>query len=245
VAISAAAPIASSPPVTEPLRIFAAGSLRPAFDRLAAASAQPLAMSYANARDLAHRIAAGEPADVFAAPGVEHARRLRDSGLAGALRPFATNRLVVAVAQSSPARDVRVLAADGTRLVIEAAGIPLGDYTRTMLVRMNGVAGADFAERAMANVVLEEQLVDAVAARVLCDQADVGVLYATDVAARAPRLRAIEVPAGAEVAVTLAACVTTSAPDPDRAAAWVAELAAPATQAIMRGAGFGPAAAER
>jgi molybdate transport system substrate-binding protein len=227
--------------VTKPLRIFAAGSLRPAFDRLAAASAEPVMTAYANARDLAHRIAAGERADVFAAPGAEHARRLREAGLAGAASPFATNRVVVAVAQSSPARDARVLAADGTRVVIEVAGIPLGDYTRTMLVRMNAVAGADFAQRAMANVVLEEQLVDAVAAHVLCDQADAGVLYATDVAARAPRLRAIEVPAGAEVAVTLVACVTTAAHDPERAAAWVAGLAAPATQAIMRAAGFGPA----
>ncbi len=134
-----------------------------------------------------------------------------------------------------------MLAAPGTRLVVEVAGIPLGDYTRALLARMDRVAGAGFARRALANVVVEEQVVDAVAARLLAGEADAGVLYATDVAARAPRLRAIELPAGAEVAVRYVACATTSAPDRARANAWVDGLAAPSTLAIMRGAGFAPA----
>jgi molybdate transport system substrate-binding protein len=226
--------------VPEPLRIFAAGSLRPAFDRLAARSPQPLALTYANARDLAQRITAEEPADVFASASAEHPQALREAGRAGAPAAFATNRLVVAVAAASPADDAGVLAAGGTRVVIEVAGIPLGDYTRLMLLRMDGVAGAGFAERAMANVVAEEEVVDAVAARLLDGEADAGVLYATDVAARAPRLRAIELPAGARVAVTLVVCTTTSAADPARAAAWVQELFAPAAQAVLRDAGFGP-----
>jgi len=223
------------------LRVFAAGSLRPAFDRLAAACEERVVMTYANARDLAQRITHGEPADVFASPSAEHPRLLQDAGLLHAPVAFGSNRVVVAVPRASAARDPRVLAAAGTRLVIEVDGIPLGDYTRTMLVRMNGIAGPDFAALAMANVVLEEQLVDAVAARLLAGEADAAVLYATDVAARAPRLRAIEVPAGAEVSVTLLASVTTAAAYPARAAAWVEALAAPATHAILRDAGFGPA----
>jgi molybdate transport system substrate-binding protein len=226
--------------MTEPLRVFAAGSLRPAFDRLALVSPGDLLVTYANARDLAHLITAGEPADVFASPSEEHPRALHEAGLVMAPRAFATNRLVAAVPESSAARDVEVLAAAGTRLVIEVAGIPLGDYTRMMLWKMNAIAGAEFAALAMANVVAEERLVDLVAARVLAGAADAAVLYATDVAARAPRLRAIEIPAEAQVAVTLVACVTTSASDPQRAAAWVGGLVNPSTHAILRTAGFGP-----
>jgi molybdate transport system substrate-binding protein len=223
--------------MSRPLRIFAAGSLRPAFDRLVAEAPQTLAMTYANARDLAERIGAGEPADVFASASAEHPRRLHAAGLLEAPRAFATNRLVVAVPRSSPARDAGVLAAAGTRVAIEVAGVPLGDYTRAMLAR----AGAAFAERAMANVVAEEEIVDAVAARVLAGDADAAVLYATDVAARAPALRAIEIPAAAAVAVTLVAAVTTATSDRARALAWVEALAAaPATLAILRAAGFGP-----
>jgi molybdate transport system substrate-binding protein len=227
--------------VNDPLRIFAAGSLRPAFDELAGASREPLQMTYANARDLARWIAAGEPADVFASPSAEHPRTLHEAGLAGAPQAFATNRLVVAVPRSSPARGVDVLAAARTRVVIEVAGIPLGDYTRMMLWKMNAIAGTEFAARVMANVVAEEQLVDAVAQRLLAGAADAAVLYATDVAARSPRLRAIEVPAEAQVTVTVVACATTAARDPRRAAAWVQRLAAPSTLAVMRNAGFRPA----
>jgi molybdate transport system substrate-binding protein len=215
--------------VEESLRIFAAGSLRPAFDRLTGA------MTYANARDLAERIEAGEPADVFASASEEHPRRLHAAGLLEAPRAFATNRLVVAVPRASAARDLDVLAAAGTRLVIEVAGVPLGDYTRAMLARL----GAGFAERALANVVAEEQMVDAVAARLLDGGADAGVLYATDVAARTPALRAIELPPAATVAVTLVAGVTTAARDRLRATLWIDDLAAPAARAILRDASFG------
>jgi molybdate transport system substrate-binding protein len=225
----------------QPLRIFAAGSLRPAFDRLAATAPDTVTLTYANARDLARRINAGEPADVFASASAEHPRLLHEAGLVTTPRPFATNRLVVAVPSACRTRTVDILAAAGARVVIEVAGIPLGDYTRLMLLRMDDVAGDGFAALAMANVVAEEQVVDAVAARLLERDADAGVLYATDVAARAPRLRAIELPAGARVAVTLVACTTRTAADPARASAWVDALLAPATRAIMRDAGYGPA----
>jgi hypothetical protein len=57
-----------------------------------------------------------------------------------------------------------VLPAPGTRVVVEVAGIPLGYYAREVLSRMDSVAGAGFAQRTLANVILEEHLVDAVAA---------------------------------------------------------------------------------
>jgi molybdate transport system substrate-binding protein len=232
---------APPPPVTRPLRVFAAGSLRPAFERLAEASPEALELRYANARELAQRIAAGEPADVFASASEEHPRMLHDVGLVERWRPFATNRLVVAVPRASGARDADVLAAPGTRVAIEITGIPLGDYTRELLGRMEQIARPGFAERALANVVVEEQLVDDVVARLLAGDADAAVLYATDVAARSTRLRAIEIPATAAVAVTYAACATRSTPDRERAVTWLDRLAAPATRAIFRGAGFGPA----
>jgi molybdate transport system substrate-binding protein len=227
--------------LSEPLRIFAAGSLRPAFEQLTVASPDRPLMTYANARDLASRIVQGELADVFASASEEHPRLLHGAGLVHTPRPFATNRLVVAVPHASAARDVSVLAAQGTRLVIEVAGIPLGDYTRAMLARLDRLAGAGFAQRALANVVIEEQLVDDVASRLLAGDADAAVLYATDVAARSGRLRAIELPAGAQVAATYVACATTSTACAARATAWVEALAAPSTVAIMRRAGFGAA----
>ncbi len=162
-------------------------------------------MTYANARELARRIEAGEPADAFAAPGDAHALRLHAAGLLHEPRPFAANRLVVAVPCSSTARDASILADPATRVVIEIAGIPLGDFTRERF------------DVSALNVVAQETLVDAVADRIVSGDADAGVLYATDVAARADRLRAIEI--SDSPAVTLYAAGTNPRGD-----AWVVTL---------------------
>jgi molybdate transport system substrate-binding protein len=230
--------------VIAPLRVFAAGSLRPAFDRLAAGAPGAISLTYANARDLAERIERGACADVYASASAEHPLMLQRLGLAETPRAFATNRVVVAVARDSSARDARIIAAPRTRLVVEIAGIPLGDYTRELLSRMDEIAGPWFSERALANIVAQEEVVDDVAARILAGDADAGVLYATDVVARIAQLRAIEVPVAAEVAATYVACVTSATSETARAEAWVEELLSPSTQAILREAGFAPVGLE-
>jgi molybdate transport system substrate-binding protein len=225
------------------LRIFAAGSLRTAFDRLAAAGPEAPALVYANARDLAQRITDGEPTDAFASASEHDPRRLHDAGLVDEPRAFATNHLVVAVAESSAARDVSVLAADGTRLVIEVDGIPAGVYTRRLLADLDALHGGDFAKRALANVIAQEQTVDAVADRILSGDADAGVLYATDVLARRGELRAIEPPPEAAVAATFVACAVTASDRHEQAAAWLDALTVAPASTILRDVGFGPAPA--
>lgn len=222
------------------LRVFAAGSLKPAFDVLAAASPGALQFDYANARDLARRIVAGEPADVFASASPEHPAALYAAGLAGEPQAFASNRLVIAVPRASPADDPSVLAAPGTRVVIEVEGIPLGDYTRDLLRRLDPAIGTGYASAVLANVVAEEQTVSAVAARLVSGGADAAVLYATDVIARPNELRAIELPAGAEVPATCVACVVAASQGLRQATEWVADLTGPRAQEILREAGFGP-----
>ncbi len=217
------------------LRVFAAGSLRPAFAILAA-EAPDVRVDYANARDLAGRIVAREPADVFASASPKDPLELHEAGLVEEPRSFASNRLVVAVPATSPADGVDVLAAPGVRVVIEVAGIPLGDYTRELLGR---VGDAAFSERVLANVVAQEQTVDGVTARLLTGAADVGVLYATDVANR-PGLRGIELPPSASVEVTCAVCVVSASVARTRATAWVDRLTGPVGQEVLRRAGFGP-----
>jgi molybdate transport system substrate-binding protein len=226
--------------MSEPLRILAAGSLRAPFERLAAGSPGELAMGFANARVLAGRIEAAEPADVFASASAEHPNELHRKQLASAPRAFAINRVVVAVRSDSPIADIAALATPGLRLAIEVAGIPLGDYTRTMLARMDGVAGAGFSARALANVVAEEVVVDAVVARLVDGDADLGVLYSTDVVARADQLRAIEIPSGAAVQGTYCACAVAATAQEARATTWLDALLEAPAQAILRDAGFLP-----
>ncbi len=222
------------------LRIFAAGMLRPGFDLLGGIGR----VDYANARDLADRIVAGEEVDVFASASPAHPRDLRAAGLVGEPAAFASNSLVVAVGASSDATDWAVLGAPGTRVVIEVAGIPLGDYTRKLLALVDGLAGDGFADAVRANVVFEAQTVFEVGDALVDGAADAAVLYATDVAARDGRLRAIELPGEALVGVTCVACVVAASQRPVDAAAWIDELVGPAGQAVLRRAGFGPPPAD-
>lgn len=221
------------------LRILAAGMLRPGFAALAAQTAEPLRIDYANARDLAERIVGGEQVDVFASASPHHPRELRAAGLVGEPVAFASNSLVVAVPSGSEASGYEILGAAGTRVVIEVAGIPLGDYTRKLLGRLDELGGQDFSSGVVANVVMEVQTVFDVADALIGGTADAAVLYATDVAAQAGRLRAIELPAEAAVGVTCVACVVESSGRRAQAEAWVGELLGERTQAVLAKAGFG------
>ncbi|HEX3872844.1 MAG TPA: substrate-binding domain-containing protein, partial [Solirubrobacteraceae bacterium] len=222
------------------LRVFAAGMLRPGFDALArAAGPGGLRIDYANARDLAGRIVAGEEVDVFASASPDHPRELRGRGLVGEPVGFASNSLVVAVGAASPAADFRVLGVPGTRVVIEVAGIPLGDYTRELLAGLDGIAGDGFSDAVFGNVVFEAQTVFEVADRLLSGDADAGFLYATDVAAHPTGLRAIELPGEAAVSVRCVACVVEASTRRAEAAAWVDGLVGRPVQAVLGRAGFG------
>jgi molybdate transport system substrate-binding protein len=152
------------------VRIFAAASLRPALQGL------EHEFVFDNARELAARIEAGEPADVFCSASPKDPDRLHAAGLVRAPVAFATNRLVIAVP-----RDKNVFDFSRARFAIEVEGVPLGDYTREL-----------FKALPVENIAFQETLVDAVAQRVLDGEADAAILYATDVEAR-PSLRAIEV----------------------------------------------------
>ncbi|WP_037502466.1 molybdate ABC transporter substrate-binding protein, partial [Solirubrobacter soli] len=154
------------------MRVFAAGSLRPAFEGLEAE------FVFDNARELAARIEAGEPADVFCSASPAHPRRLHELGLVREPVAFASNRLVIAVRH-----EVGVFDLDTARFAIEVEGVPLGDYTRELFKTVPVLPE---------QIAFQETVVDAVAERVLNGDADAGILYATDVDFR-PRLRAIEV----------------------------------------------------
>jgi molybdate transport system substrate-binding protein len=141
----------SPQPAAASLKVLAAGSLRSPFDALAAewrrASGSAVEPSYDNARALARRIEAGELADVFASASPVEPATLHAAGLVNDPQPFAANRLVVAVPAGSDATDARILAHPGVRVVIEVEGIPLGDYTRTLLDRLDERYEPGFGQR--------------------------------------------------------------------------------------------------
>jgi ABC-type molybdate transport system substrate-binding protein len=78
----------------EPVRLYAAGSLRAALDEVAAAFKDGKVQAvYGASGLLRERIAKGEPAEVFASANMEHPQSLEKDGRAGPVKLFARNRL--------------------------------------------------------------------------------------------------------------------------------------------------------
>ena len=227
--------------MSRPLRVFAAGSLRPAFEpSLTGPTAWPggpVAFRYANARDLAQAIERGELADIFASASATDPARLEASGRLTRVVPFARNRVVIGVPSEHPRRiaDVADVARPGMRVAIEIAGVPLGEYTREALRRLDR---PDLADAILSNVVSQEVDVASVVGRLMDGSADAGFLYRTDVLAAGERLRAVELPAEAQVEATYWVGLVRGFDRGVQARSWQDWLLGPRGRGLLEAAGF-------
>ena len=82
--------------------------------------------------ELATQIREGAPADVYAAASSKYPQELYDEKLVEEPVTFASNRLVLIVPTDNPAGIEKLadVTKPGTKLVIGAEGVPVGDYTR-------------------------------------------------------------------------------------------------------------------
>jgi molybdate transport system substrate-binding protein len=221
-----------------PLVVSAASSLKPAFEAYAKDfdAARP-AYAFAGSDELAAQIRAGAHPDVFAAANSKLPDALHAEGLVDAPVKFATNRLVIAVPSGTDrVRSVDDLAKKGTKVVIGAKDVPIGDYTRKVL----GGLPPQTEPAVLDNVRSEEPDVSSIAAKVAAGGADAGLVYATDVQASDGRLEAVPLPEKLQPVVVYEAAVVRGARRPDAARAFVAGLRTGAGTQVLEAAGFGP-----
>jgi molybdate transport system substrate-binding protein len=130
------------------------------------------------------QLADGAPYDVVA---VADATSL--VGRADVERPvrLATNTLVLVTPPGSTS-GVAELAAQGTRVVMARANVPVGRYARAALPQLD--SGPGFAAAVLRNLVSEEANVAAVLARVAAGEADAGFVYRSEVVAES-RVRVV------------------------------------------------------
>jgi molybdate transport system substrate-binding protein len=170
--------------------VFAAASLTSVFPRVDAAPRY----SFGGSDQLAMQIRQGAPADVYAAASPKYAHLLYRDGLLEKPVVFATNRLIVLVPRSNPARirSVYDLRRSGVKVAIGARTVPVGSYTRQVLDRL-GIADA-----VIENVVSEETDVKGIVAKVALGEADAGFVYATDAKPVSTKVRTVALPARAQ-----------------------------------------------
>jgi molybdate transport system substrate-binding protein len=228
-----------------PLVVLAASSLKDVFPKLADAFSKEnggakVEFSFAGSDELATQIQEGAPADVFAAASPKYPDQLAAAGKLERPVPFATNTLVLAVPSSSTkVADLNGLTAPGVKLVIGAAGVPVGDYTRTVLGALDATEGPDYAASVMKNVVSEEQNVKGIVAKLLSGDADAGFVYVTDVKAAGPTVKPITIPPSAKPSATYPIGVVAGSSHKVLADRWVAFVRSPEGRQLLADAGFG------
>jgi molybdate transport system substrate-binding protein len=211
--------------------IFAASSLTEVFPKI-----DPEATyNFAGSDDLATQITEGAPADVFAAASPKYPDQLYEDGLVDKPEVFATNKLVLIVPKGNPAaiESVDDLRDPDVKLVIGAEGVPIGDYTRTVLENMD-------ASDVLDQVVSEEDDVKGVVGKVSLGEADAGFVYVTDVKPVEGKVTAIELPDEAQATVQYEIAVLKAAPHHDAAHGFVEQVLGDEGQAKLQAAGFGP-----
>ena len=214
----------------EQASVFAAASLTEVFPQI-----DPDATyNFAGSDDLATQITEGAPADVFAAASTKYADQLYEDGLVDKPEVFATNKLVLIVPKDNPAgiKSVDDLRKPDVKLVIGAEGVPIGDYTRTVLENMGATDVLD-------QVVSEEDDVKGVVGKVSLGEADAGFVYVTDVKPVEDKVTAIELPADAQAEVEYEIAVVKDAMHKEAGHAFVQQVLSEDGQAELQAAGFG------
>ncbi|MEY2974333.1 MAG: hypothetical protein RIR49_753 [Actinomycetota bacterium] len=216
--------------------VAAAASLTDAFTDIgeAFAAERPdiaVTFSFAASSTLATQILEGAPADVLAAADTVTMGRLV---AAGATRDdpavFARNRLTIAVAVGNPLgiTELDDLADPGPVLVMCAPEAPCGRYATTVF------AGAGIEP-------LPDSLEEnprAVLTKVALGEADVGIVYATDVIAAGDSVDEVAIPDAMNVLADYPIALTADGPNPAGAAAFVEFVRGATGQAILERHGF-------
>lgn len=242
------AEISTSAPEPRVLTVFAASSLTDAFTEIsknfeAANPGVTITLNFAGSQALRTQVEQGAPVDVFApAGGKEMDALIAGKYVAeGTQQFFLTNKLVVILPANNPAGLAKLedLAASGVKLVLAAEDVPVGNYARQSLDKMNDAFGSDFKDNVLANVVSNEDNVKQVVAKVQLGEADAGIVYTSDAIA-APDLRTIEISADLNVIAKYPIAALGKSDNRDLATAFIAYVLSPEGQAILKKWGFGP-----
>jgi molybdate transport system substrate-binding protein len=214
----------------EQLTVYAASSLTEVFQELAPQHRY----NFAGSDELATQIREGAGADVYAAASPKYPEELRVDGLVEQPVVFATNTLVLIVPRQNPngVRRVEDLAAGRFKIVVGAEGVPVGDYTRTVLANLG-------LTRILDQVVSEEENVKGVVGKVALGEADAGFVYTTDAMTADDKVLSIFLPASAQAAVRYPAAVVSDSDQKDEARAFIELLLGAEGKRALERAGFG------
>lgn len=235
---------ADAKPHEATLVVFAAASLREAFEPLAldferSHPGVQVTLNFAGTQELRTQLEHGASVDVFASADERHLQALRAEGRVEALTVFAENEPVIVVS-SEKAALIRSLSdlPQASRLVFGAEQVPIGKYTTAILDRASLALGSDFRARTEARVVSRELNVRQVLAKVTLGEADAGIVYRSDVAVAKNRVSVVSIAADANVIARYPIAIVKGAAHPNSARDWIGLVLSAAGRRALISAGF-------
>jgi molybdate transport system substrate-binding protein len=224
-------------PKTGSLTVLAAASLTGAFNsaKTTLTAANPgltVTYNFAGSNALVTQITQGAPADVFASADTKNMGKLVTAELVDTPVTFAKNKLELAVAAGNPKgiTGLADLAKAGVTVVLEAQGVPAGDYTRQVLA----AKGITVTPKSL------ETDVKSAVAKVTSREADATVVYVTDVAAAGSTVAGVTIPDADQPSITYPIAVVKATKNHAAAQAFVDSAVSGDVQKALEAAGFLP-----
>ena len=220
--------ISCTGPPTPRLRVSAAASLAGVVEDLAAVVEDEhgitVDVNVAGSATLVEQLVRGAPVDVLLTADERTMQRALDAGLVGAPVPFATNSMVVAWPADGPDRTPQDLGDRSLLVGLCAPQVPCGATARAALADLGVQPAPD----------TEDSDVTTLVTRLAAGELDLGVVYATDLAAAGGTVDGRPLPGAA---TTLVAATTPGAPT--AGATFLQVLRSRTGAAILRDHGFG------
>jgi molybdate transport system substrate-binding protein len=245
-------PAQSAPSAQSTLTVFAASSLIDAFREIGVMfetnTGTPVSFNFGASTQLRTQLEQGAPADVFASADAVQMDRARQAGvIAGQDQVFANNRLVVITPASNPAAITGPgdLDTPGLKIVTAQQDVPIGVYTQTMFEKMSGEAafGADFKDRANANIVSHEPNVRQIVAKIQLGEGDAAIVYRSDVTpGAAPDLATLDISDRFNIIAQYPIAMVAGSRMNDAATQFIALVMSPEGQGVLQRWNFLPGA---
>lgn len=234
----------------EPLRVFAAASLKECLDRIAvewrAEGGQELSLVFAGSSALARQIEAGAPADVFFSADAAWMDYLQERRLIDpATRVDVLGNALVLIAPAGSKSNVELRSPDSWRLALgdgrlaiaEIASVPAGRYAKQSLVALG-------SWDALEGHLAQAENVRAALAFVALGEAPLGIVYATDAQVE-PRVRVVAVLPDDTHEAIVYPLARASASTAKFAESFIAFVQSPRARRIFQTAGFRPIDVQR
>ena len=232
-----AATTTTAAPMTGSIDVFAAASLTGAFNsaKTTLVASNPglnITYNFAGSNTLVTQIQQGAPADVFASADTTNMNKLVAAGLVDTPVIFARNKLEIAVAPGNPKHITGLadLAKPGITVVLEAVGVPAGDYTRSVLAAQHITVSPKSLETDVKSAL----------AKVTSGEADATVVYVTDVAAAGATVTGVTIPDSLQPTITYPIAVVKASKNQAAAQAFVNSAVSGDVQKALEAAGFLP-----